>query len=150
MTNVFLKLRGEHLPFVLVAFSFAGGSLASLEPHTSNGPGALVSVVAPASDRQATRAFDWPGTYDLVGTGFSNGERYAVLTVTARDTSYLFELAGPSGSLKSLEIVGDSAHIAWDLGGPVMMVDLRGSADSLDGRWYQGEESGDVLGTRRR
>jgi hypothetical protein len=153
MTSIFLKLRGEHLPFVLVAFSFASGSLASLEPRAPRSPqvpARHATVRSSAGDVRLTHAFEWPGTYDLLGTGFADGPRVAVLTVTPRDTSYHFEIAGPPGALKSLRVVGDSAHVAWDMGGPVMMVDLRGSGDSLDGRWYVGEESGDIIGTRRR
>jgi hypothetical protein len=36
------------------------------------------------------------------------------------------------------------------MGGTVMMVDLRGVADSLEGRWTIGELSGDIVGRRRR
>jgi hypothetical protein len=146
----FLKLRDQHLPIVLVAFSFASGSLASLESRPSRGPTTPASITSRALGHQQTGAFVWPGTYDLFGTGFSDGERRAILTVTPHDTSYRFELFGPPGTLKSLRIVGDSAHVAWDLGGPVMMVELRGVGDSLDGRWFVGEESGFVYGTRRR
>lgn len=150
MTNSFLRLRGEHLPFVLVAFSFAGGSLASLEPGASKDRTHRAATAAEARENRLAQAFEWPGTDDLIGTGFATGDRFAVLTVTPRDTSFDFQFNGPPGSLTSLQVAGDSAHVVWNMEGPVMMIDVRGTGDSLDGAWSMGEESGQVYGTRRR
>jgi hypothetical protein len=95
--------------------------------------------------------FSWTGTYDLVGTGFPDGERRAVIQVARADTSYtLASLQGPPGSLVSFSIVGDSAHVVWNLGAEQMLVDLRGTGDSLVGRWATNEWNGDLLGFRRR
>jgi hypothetical protein len=47
-------------------------------------------------------------------------------------------------------VTGDSATVIWNLGTEVMMVDLRGTGDSLTGQWTSGDWSGQVRGTRRR
>ena len=100
----------------------------------------------------ATYAFQWPGTYDLVGTGFSNGTRYAVLQIGRRDTTYtVTALEGPPGGAVSLKINGDTARILWNLGTgePPMYVELLGAGDSVAGRWTMGALSGLVGGHRR-
>lgn len=95
--------------------------------------------------------FSWAGTYDLVGTGFPDGERRAVIQIARADTSYtLASLQGPPGSLVSFSIAGDSAHVVWNLGDEQMLVDLRGAGDSLVGRWATVGWSGELLGFRRR
>jgi len=95
--------------------------------------------------------FSWTGTYDLVGTGFPDGERRAVMHIARADRSYtLALLQGPPGTLVSFNIVGDSAHVIWNLGAEQMLVDLRGAGDSLVGRWATNEWSGELLGFRRR
>lgn len=95
--------------------------------------------------------FDWTGTYDLVGTGFPDGERHAVLFIAQQDTSYaLHSLQGPPGFLVSFKVAGDSAHVVWNLGPEEMLVDLRGSGDSLTGEWSTRDWRGEVRGVRRR
>ena len=95
--------------------------------------------------------FSWTGTYDLVGTGFPDGERRAVMQIARADTSYtLASLLGPPGSLVTFNVIGDSAHVVWNLGTEHMLVDLRGSGDSLVGRWTTNDWSGELLGFRRR
>ena len=95
--------------------------------------------------------FSWTGTYDLVGTGFPDGERRAVMQIARVDTSYtLASLQGPPGTLVTFNVIGDSAHVVWSLGAEQMLVDLRGSGDSLVGRWATSEWSGELLGFRRR
>jgi hypothetical protein len=95
--------------------------------------------------------FSWTGTYDLVGTGFPDGERRAVIHIARADTSYtLASLQGPPGTLVSFNIIGDSAHVVWNLGAEQMLVDLRRAGDSLVGRWATTEWSGELLGFRRR
>ena len=65
-----------------------------------------------ATPAQVTTAFAWPGIYDLVGTGFPDGQREAVLFISKEDTSYtLVSLKGPPGALVSLSVAGDSAHV---------------------------------------
>ncbi len=101
-------------------------------------------------------ARDWSGTYDLVATGFPDGERDAVMTVARRDTGYaLTSLVGPSGRLLLARFAGDSAHLLWELGAgdtapQIMSVDMRAAGDSLSGRWAVGERQGLVHGRRRR
>jgi hypothetical protein len=103
-----------------------------------------------ARDTQATRQFSWPGIYDLVGTGFPEGERKAVMSITRNDTAYTLEsLQGPPGQLRSFKITDDSAHVIWDLGPDQMFVDLRGIGDSLMGEWSTGEGAGLIVGARR-
>ena len=121
---------------------------------------ALDSTTAPVTPRAAhaavpsptaRSAFSWPGVYDLVGNGFPDGERKAVMHIARTDTSYaIVSLQGPPGSLVRFHVVGDSAHVMWNLGTDVMVVDLRGAGDSLIGVWETDEWSGTVRGVRRR
>ena len=95
--------------------------------------------------------FSWAGTYDVVGNGFPDGDRWAVLTIKRADTAYaLASLHGPPGSLISFNVAGDSAHVVWNLGTEQMVVDLRGAGDSLVGQWATTEWNGEIHGTRRR
>jgi hypothetical protein len=95
--------------------------------------------------------FSWTGSYDLLGTGFPDGERRAVMHIARADTSYtLASLQGPPGSLVTFKIVDDSAHVAWNLGAEQMLVDPRSAGDSLVGRWATNDSSGERRGIRRR
>jgi hypothetical protein len=100
----------------------------------------------------ATHVFAWPGTYDLVGTGFPEGSRRAVLQITRRDTTYsVTALMGPPGSPVSVRVTGDTARIVWDFENedPPMFIELLGAGDSLTGRWTIGTLGGTVSGRRR-
>ncbi|HTE47793.1 MAG TPA: hypothetical protein VK636_21300 [Gemmatimonadaceae bacterium] len=100
-----------------------------------------------------TYVFSWPGTYDLLGTGFSNGARRAAMQFTQRDTTLsVMALSGPPGHAVSLRVVSDTAHIVWDLqdNEPPMFIELVGAGDSVVGIWTLGNESGPVSGRRRR
>jgi hypothetical protein len=111
---------------------------------------------APAHVRAPAAAHDWSGTYDLVATGFPDGERDAVMTVARGDTGHaLTSLAGPPGRLLLARFAGDSAHLLWELGAgetarQIMSVGMRAAGDSLSGRWAVGERQGLVHGRRRR
>ena len=94
--------------------------------------------------------FAWRGVYDVVGDGFPEGMRSAIIIITPRDTSFDFSIEGPPGTLMSATFVGDSLHVVWDMYGEPMHVDLQGVADSLDGRWRIGDRGGRVWGNRRR
>ena len=127
------------------------------KPHLAHGmvrqftvePARAVSAT-PSSVTTPT-TFAWPGIFDLVGTGFPDGDRVAVLQITRADTSYsLVTLQGPPGNLVRFQVSGDSAHVRWNLGNEIMLVDLRGSGDSLFGMWSAGELAGFVKGARRR
>ncbi len=86
-----------------------------------------------------------------MGSGFSDGNRQAVIHVERRDSSYTLEmLEGPPGELITFRVRGDSAHIVWNMDGPVMTVDLHGVRDSVYGRWSVAERSGSIVGARRR
>ena len=123
--------------FVIAALLAAGASRATL------------SVAAPR-DSTLSR-FGWVGTYDLVGSGFPDGDRWAVMTIARADTTYaLASLQGPPGSLISFRVAGDSAHVVWNLGTEQMIVDMRGVGDSLVGQWSTSEWNGDIWGRRRR
>lgn len=52
-------------------------------------------------------SFSWPGIYDLVGSGFPDGDRYAVMHVARDDSSYsLVALrAHPASSSRSALMV---------------------------------------------
>jgi hypothetical protein len=112
---------------------------------------ARVASAHPAASPASPTSFTWPGVYDLVGTGFPDGDRVAVLQIERADTSYsLVALQGPPGNLERFRVSGDSAHIRWNLGHGVMVVDLRGSGDSVSGMWMSGELAGLIKGARRR
>ena len=114
-----------------------------VEPATRTA--AAPAIVAPATP------FAWAGVYDLMGTGFPEGDRSAVMHIAQRDTGYaLIALQGPPGRLMRFNVAGDSAHVSWLLGAEIMVVDLRGAGDSLTGQWSSGESSGLIHGTRRR
>ena len=95
--------------------------------------------------------FDWSGVYDLVGDGFPDGERHAVMEVARQDSGFaLVSLHGPPGKLVQFRVKGDSAHVMWHLGTDLMTVDLRAGGDTLNGVWSMSEWSGFLRGTRRR
>jgi hypothetical protein len=127
--------------------------LANLDPPTSAAARSL-SPDAAAGTRVAASAvgkpFEWTGVFDVVGDSFPDGQRLAVLIISRRDTTYDLSLEGPPGSLRSLEISGDSAHVVWDVLGEPMYVDLSGCDDALEGRWKMGGLTGPLVGTRRR
>ena len=105
-----------------------------------------VVIAAPAS----VASFSWPGTYDLVGSGFPDGNRRAIMHVERRDSSYTLEmLEGPPGELIAFRVNGDSAYVLWNMSGPVMTVALHGMRDSVYGRWSIDERSGSIVGARR-
>lgn len=96
-------------------------------------------------------AFSWPGVYDLIGKNFPEGQREAVATITRVDSGYTLDMYGPPGSLVKLHVVGDSAHLVWDLGPEGLMYgSLHGRGDSLTGRWQILDASGPLVGVRRR
>ena len=144
-------MRAEKLTMVafatiaVAACSRTSQSAAVPTPHLPNvdlSRGTLTTA-APAS-------FYWPGIYDLVATGFPDGERRAVMHIRRSDTTYvLAELEGPPGNLMSFEVEGDSLHVTWHMSGQIMVVDLGGVRDSVYGRWSIGDRSGDVYGARR-
>ncbi len=118
------------------------GLFSPLPGHT-----AAREVVASAS----RGPFMWAGIFDVTATGYPDGERKAVMHVARTDTTYsLVSLQGPPGSLVRFHVAGDSAHVVWNLGTSMMVVDLRGSGDSLAGEWSSGDWSGTVRGLRRR
>jgi uncharacterized cupredoxin-like copper-binding protein len=95
--------------------------------------------------------FDWSGVYDLVGDGFPDGQRRAVMEIARKDTSFaLVSVQGPPGALVQFRVKADSAHIMWNLGTDLMVIDLRGTKDSLTGIWTMSEWSGFLRGTRRK
>lgn len=104
-----------------------------------------------ATPAHATTAFAWPGIYDLIGTGFPDGQRAAVISIGKENTSYtLVSLEGPPGQLLSFRVAGDSAHVVWNLGTDAMFLNLRGAGDSLTGEWATTEFRGAIRGARRR
>ena len=107
-------------------------------------------TVSPNGDA-SSGMFDWSGVYDLIGDGFPDGERRAVMEVAREDTSYkLVSVQGPPGTLVQFRVKGDSAHVMWHLGTDLMVLDLRGAGDSLSGAWSMSEWSGLLRGTRRK
>jgi hypothetical protein len=140
--------------FALLGFASVAVLACSSAPRSSNTPAPTQaptkSVTAPAPAAVAA-TFAWPGIYDLVGTGFPEGDRNAVLEIARNDTSYtLLKLQGPPGQIAIFQVTGDRAHIVWNLGPDLMYVDLRGTRDSVAGEWYIGDDSGSIRGARRR
>jgi hypothetical protein len=101
--------------------------------------------------REPVAVFEWTGIFDMIGTGFPDGERRAVMAISRQDSAYaLSMLQGPPGELESLAVVGDSAHVVWNLGPEEMLIDLRGTGDSLVGVWSTADWRCEVKGARRR
>ena len=116
--------------------------------HLSHG---MIRQFTVSSASASSEMFNWSGIYDLIGTGFPEGDRYAVMEIARQDTAYKFvSLDGPPGTLLQFRVKGDSAHVMWHLGTDVMVVDLRGAGDSVSGLWAMSEWSGTLRGTRRR
>jgi hypothetical protein len=54
------------------------------------------------------------------------------MQIAKADTSYtLVSLQGPPGNASIFQVVGDRAHIVWNLGRDLMYVDLRAPAIRL-------------------
>jgi hypothetical protein len=127
-----------------------GVAACSSVPQSSRQPIPAKTATSPAT-AAAPSTFSWPGVYDLVGSGFPEGDRNVVMQIEKADTSYtLVSLQGPPGNATIFQVVGDRARIVWNLGQDLMYVDLRGSRDSVTGEWYIGDESGSLRGARRR
>ena len=110
----------------------------------------LTAHVATISATTAERQFTWAGIFDIVGTGFPEGQRQATMAIAKVDTAYaLLSLQGPPGQLVSFKVHGDSAHVVWSLGADQMFVDLRGIGDSLMGEWSTSDWRGEIRGARR-
>ena len=130
--------------------TFAVAVMAAVAFAVSTVP-VLGAARVPGTSPVRRAPFAWPGVFDLVGTGFPDGERKAVIHIARADTSYsLLSLEGPPGSLVRFRVTGDSAHVVWNLGGgELMVVDLRGVGDSLTGVWASGDWTGPLRGVRR-
>jgi hypothetical protein len=62
-------------------------------------------TTASATSAHAATVFAWPGVYDLVGAGFPDGPRDAVMYIGKEDTTYsLVSLKGPPGTLVSFKV----------------------------------------------
>jgi hypothetical protein len=131
---------------------FGSAFLATLACSSASPATTTVTEVRPAAVAVATPpSFSWAGVFDLIGTGFPDGERRAVMEIARNDTAYtLVSLQGPPGTATVFQITGNRAHIVWNLGTDLMVVDLRGTRDSVAGEWYVGDEAGQVRGARRR
>jgi hypothetical protein len=137
----------RHLLPVVLRAALVAAACAAAMPE----PPAPPAKDAPARGAAAAAEFEWPGTYEIVGHGFPEGDRHATMTITRQDTTYALSLYGPPGQLRSLRIAGDSAHVAWDFGdASVMLVQLRGEGDELRGRWILEELTGAIEGLRQR
>jgi hypothetical protein len=93
---------------------------------------------------------DWVGTYQLVGSGFPEGDRRAQLIIARRDTTHAVSVAGPPGRLVSFWLVGDSALVVWGLPDELMEVRLRQRGDSVHGVWQVAHSKGAIRGARAR
>jgi hypothetical protein len=94
----------------------------------------------------------WEGIYDLIGSGFPEGDRAATLVITRPDTGYAATLQGPPGQMAEFRIGRDSLSLIWDLqdGTAPFQVRLgRTATDSVTGTWTSGVNNGFVRGMRR-
>ena len=121
-------------------------------------PGAAAPVTgtpAPSVARAVAAPFPFAGTWHVVGAGFPEGARDAVMAIVQRDSAYTvqFVSGGPPGRLLSMHVAGDSAHVRWEIDDgdrtDVMTVQVRGVRDSLVGTWRIGTTGGALIGARR-
>jgi hypothetical protein len=126
------------------------GCLAQPSPDVATVPTPITKPAASSGSGETVRPFAWTGVFDIVGDGFPDGMRSAIIIVTPRDTSFDFFIEGPPGTLMSSRFDRDSLHVLWDMYGEPMYVELRGVADSLDGRWRIGDRGGRIWGARRK
>ncbi len=92
----------------------------------------------------------WNATWDLVGSGFDDGSRTAVLSTERRGDDCICLVQGPPGALVSSVFSNDSLFLVWDLGDEeLMLVDLQLEGDRLAGSWRIGAHAGEVIGARR-
>jgi hypothetical protein len=112
----------------------------------------LAGCASQSGDPKVPPVRSWAGFYDLIGTGFPEGERAAMLIVSGPDTAYTAILQGPPGHLAELRVGRDSLRFAWDLedGSVPFVVRLgRSASDSVSGTWIQGTNGGLVRGKWR-
>ena len=134
----------------VAAAVFTIGCLSQPPSRVANPPTPVARRAATTASLESERPFTWTGVFDIVGDGFPDGMRSAIITVAPRDTSFDFFIEGPPGTLMSSTFDRDSLHVVWDMYGEPMYVDLHGVADSLDGRWRMADQGGRIWGTRRR
>jgi len=118
--------------------------------------GALIVLLAGCASRSGDStpppARSWVGIYDLVGSGFPEGDRSATLIVSGPDTAYAASLQGPPGHMVEFQAGRDSVVFLWDLedGSVPFEVRLgRTDPDSVRGTWSQGPNGGLARGSRR-
>lgn len=116
-------------------------------------PAAVAHAPAPAaaSDTTSTpavaasapaEAYDWVGSYELVGHGFPEGDRIAVSHVERLPSGELairFEV-GPPGYARHIEAHGNTMRVEWmieDVTGATapMIVTLEADGDRISGEW---------------
>lgn len=90
----------------------------------------------------------WVGTWEVIGTGFDNGARFATITLWQQGEGWNAAVVGPPGSFKCVTILADTAAIEWDLGGQLLKVALVREGDQLHGDWQIGAAGGEVAGQR--
>jgi len=113
----------------------------------------LLAGCSAQSDPPAPPVRSWVGTYDLLGTGFPEGDRTARLVISGPDTAYAAILQGPPGHMAEFRPGRDSVVFSWDLedGEVPFQVRLgrRTGSDSVTGTWSQGINGGQVRGMWR-
>lgn len=108
-------------------------------------PMALAAQSSPRAQGES-----WSATWDLVGTGFDDGFRTAVLTTERHDEDCACQVQGPPGGMVASGFSRDTLYITWDFGTDEQMyVDLHLEGDHLAGAWRMGTERGEIVGTRR-
>lgn len=109
-----------------------------------------VTATAPAE------TYDWTGSFELVGHGFPDGDRIAVLDVERLATGELamrFQV-GPPGRARHVEAHGNTLHVEWELvavtgATEIMNVRLEGDGDRIAGEWAIGRGLAGAIDGRR-
>lgn len=92
----------------------------------------------------------WSGDWDIIGTGFDEGARFATLTVARRDSTCVCTVLGPPGRMLASLFKDDSLHIVWEFSPDEhMLVDLALENGALAGVWRINGKAGDIVGVRR-
>lgn len=136
--------------------AFAVSACASpFPPAAAPAPVPSVAAAGAANSARSGAPYPFTGFWHVVGAGFPEGARDAVMSIVQRDSTFAvrFVSGGPPGRLLSMKVAGDSAAIDWEIDNEgrleVMSVNVRGVRDSLVGTWRIGSRGGPLTGSRQ-
>lgn len=130
-------------------------------------PAAVAHAPAPEAPRDSTtvpavtatapaETHDWTGSYELVGHGFPDGDRIAVVDIERLTTGALamrFQV-GPPGHARHIEAQGNVLRVEWQLvevtgASQLMNVRLEAEGDRVAGEWTIGRGLAGAIDGRR-